>query len=210
MRPATTTTTATTAAPAADISASAPRQTPAAARPTTPQPDEATVSRMRRLSAKTRNMRLVHAAGKRAVGQLRALLAAGADVGARAGLEGRTALHWASRRGDVEAARLLLEAGAAVDAREIKGKQRTPLHLAAEEGGAAVARLLLRATADPNARDCRGWRPLHLAAAYGQAEVAAALLDAGADRGATTGDDGETALDIARESGYRRVVEMLS
>ncbi|XP_046983205.1 uncharacterized protein LOC124553378 [Schistocerca americana] len=99
MRPAT-----TTAAPAADISASAPRQTPAAAWPMTPQPDEATVSRMRRLSAKTRNMRLVHAAGKRAVGQLRALLAAGADVGARAGLEGRTALHWAARRGDGEAA----------------------------------------------------------------------------------------------------------
>ncbi|XP_046983137.1 ankyrin repeat and protein kinase domain-containing protein 1-like [Schistocerca americana] len=144
-------------------------------------------------------MRLVHAAGKRAMGQLRALLAAGADVGARAGLEGRTALHWAARKGDVEAVRLLLEAGAAVDAREIKGKQRTPLHLAAEQGGAAVVRLLLRATADPNARDCRG-----------QAEVAAALLDAGANRGATTGDDGETALDIARESGYRRVVEMLS
>ncbi|XP_049797303.1 poly [ADP-ribose] polymerase tankyrase-1-like [Schistocerca nitens] len=209
MKPATTTT-ATTAAPAADISASAPRQTPAAARPMTPQPDEATVSRMRRLSAKTRNMRLVHAAAKRAVGQLRALLAAGADVGARAGLEGRTALHWAACRGDVEAARLLLEAGAAVDAREIKGKQKTPLHLAAEEGDAAVTRLLLRATADPNARDCRGWRPLHLAATYGHAEVAAALLDAGADRGATTGDGRGTALDIARESGYRRVVEMLS
>ncbi|XP_046983296.1 uncharacterized protein LOC124553484 [Schistocerca americana] len=169
----TTTRTATTTAATA-TSASAPHQTPAAARPTTPPPDGATVSRMRSLSAKERGRRLLQAADRGAVGELRALIAAGADVGAR-GRWRWTALHWAARRGDVEAARLLVGAGAAVDARD---------------GG--------------------GWTPLHWAAVKGHAEVAAALLVAGADRGATAGDSGRTALDLARQNKHRRLVEMLS
>ncbi|XP_046983444.1 poly [ADP-ribose] polymerase tankyrase-1-like isoform X1 [Schistocerca americana] len=172
-RTTTTTTRTTTTTAATATSASAPRQTPAAARPTTPPPDEATVSQMRSLSAGERDRRLVQAAEEGAVGELRALIAAGADVEARGGL-GRTALHWAAGRGDVEAARLLVGAGAAVDA-----------------------------------RDDDGWTPLHVAAYNGRAEVAAALLVAGADRGATT-RGGQTALDLARESAYRRLVEMLS
>ncbi|XP_049944507.1 protein roadkill-like [Schistocerca serialis cubense] len=127
----------------------------------------------RSLSAEERDRRLLQAAEEGAVGELRALIAAGADVVVR-GRWGRTALHWAADRGGVEAARLLVGAGAAVDARS--------------EGG---------------------WTPLHLAAYNGRAEVAAALLVAGADRGATT-RRGETALDLARESAYRRLVEMLS
>ncbi|XP_049944508.1 protein roadkill-like [Schistocerca serialis cubense] len=84
----TTTRTATTTAATA-TSASAPHQTPAAARPTTPPPDGATVSRMRSLSAEERDRRLVQAADRGAVGELRALIAAGADVGARDGANGR-------------------------------------------------------------------------------------------------------------------------
>ncbi|XP_047101444.1 uncharacterized protein LOC124720168 isoform X3 [Schistocerca piceifrons] len=170
----TTTRTTTTTTAATATSASAPRQTPAAARPTTPPPDEATVSQMRSLSAGERDRRLLQAADRGAVGDLRALIAAGADVVVR-GRWGRTALHWAAVRGDVEAARLLVGAGAAVDARS--------------DGG---------------------WTPLHHAAYYGRAEVAAELLVAGADRGATTGDGGQTALDLARQNKHRRLVEMLS
>ncbi|XP_046983501.1 neurogenic locus notch homolog protein 4-like [Schistocerca americana] len=170
----TTTRTTTTTTAATATSASAPRQTPAAARPTTPPPDEATVSQMRSLSAEERGRRLLQAAERGAVGELRALIAAGADVGARGG-GGWTALHWTAARGGVEAARLLVGAGAAVDARS--------------DGG---------------------WTPLHYAAANGRAEVAAALLVAGADRGATAGDGGQTALDLARQWNRRRLVEMLS
>ncbi|XP_049796421.1 ankyrin repeat and protein kinase domain-containing protein 1-like [Schistocerca nitens] len=102
----------------------------------------------RSLSAGERDRRLVQAAELGAVGELRALIAAGADVVAR-GRWGRTALHWAADRGDVEAVRLLVGAGAAVDARDREGW--TPLHLAAYNGRAEVADALLVAGADRGA-----------------------------------------------------------
>ncbi|XP_046983331.1 ankyrin repeat, PH and SEC7 domain containing protein secG-like [Schistocerca americana] len=158
----TTTTTTTTAATA--TSASAPRQTPAAARPTTPPPDEATVSQMRSLSAGERARRLVQAAEQGAVGELRALIAAGADVEARGVPWGWTALHWAARRGDVGAARLLVGAGAAVDARDDNGW--TPLHVAACYSRAEVAAALLVAGADRGATTGGGRTALDLARQY--------------------------------------------
>ncbi|XP_047101136.1 uncharacterized protein LOC124719965 isoform X2 [Schistocerca piceifrons] len=156
----TTTRTATTTAATA-TSASAPHQTPAAARPTTPPPDEATVSRMRSPSAEERDRRLVQAAQLGAVGQLRALIDAGADPGARGEWREFTALHWAAWRGDVEAARLLVGAGAAVDARD--DDRRTPLHWAAHSGHAQVAAALLAAGADRGARAGDGRTALALA-----------------------------------------------
>ncbi|XP_046983414.1 BRCA1-associated RING domain protein 1-like [Schistocerca americana] len=161
LRTSTTTTTRTTTTAATTATASAPRQTPAAARPTTPPPDEATVSQMRSLSAEERDRRLVQAAEQGAVGELRALIAAGADVGARGGQWGWTALHWAASRGDVEVVRLLLEAGAAVDARDKDGW--TPLHCAAAYRQAEVVAALLDAGADRGATGSGGETPLDLA-----------------------------------------------
>ncbi|XP_049769372.1 ankyrin repeat domain-containing protein 65-like [Schistocerca cancellata] len=113
------------------------------------------------LSAKERDRRLVQAAEQRAVGELRALIAAGADVGVR-GEWGRTALHCAAQRGDVEVARLLVGAGAEVDARTDLGW--TPLHLAALNGRAEVAAALLAAGADRRATtDVGGWTALDIA-----------------------------------------------
>ncbi|XP_049769398.1 uncharacterized protein LOC126108205 [Schistocerca cancellata] len=156
----TTTTRTATTTTATATSASAPRQTPAAARPTTPPPDEATVSQMRSLSEEERGRRLIEAAEEGAVEEVRALLAAGADVGARGG-GGLTALHQAAERGDAAVVRLLLSAASDPNARDQWGW--TPLHLAAYCGHAEAAAALLQAGADRGAADEDGWTPLDYA-----------------------------------------------
>src|SRR5207245_11607314 len=79
---------------------------------------------------------------------LRAAIARKADVNAPQA-DGSTALHWAVERDDLEAADLLLEAGARVAARTREGV--TPLQLAAINGSAGMLGHLLRAGADANA-----------------------------------------------------------
>ena len=59
---------------------------------------------------------------------VRALVRAGADVNASRGATRATALHMAARRGYAEIARALLDCGAAIDARDVKGD--TPLERA--------------------------------------------------------------------------------
>ncbi|XP_049945328.1 CARD- and ANK-domain containing inflammasome adapter protein-like [Schistocerca serialis cubense] len=162
------------------------------------------------LSQQERGRRLIEAARQGAAEQLREMLAAGADVGARVkGLLGDscTALHVAAGEGHVTAASCLVGAGAEVDART-SVYHWTPLHLAAESGHAGVVRLLVGASADPNARDWWGQTPLHRAAERGEAEAATELLLAGADRGARD-VDGRTPLDLARQNRKQELVAML-
>ena len=123
---------------------------------------------------------------------VRALLEAGADVGARA-YYGQTPLHFAGTNENSEVAALLLEAGADVNARERMG--RTPLHAAAAGNeNPAVIELLIEAGADVQAVGNRaeeyvriyspmdGVTPLHEAAASNaNPEVVAALVRAGAE-----------------------------
>ncbi|XP_049789748.1 ankyrin repeat domain-containing protein 65-like [Schistocerca nitens] len=160
----------------------------------------------RSLSEEERARRLRQAATDGAVEELRALLAAGVDVGA--GDEKLlTALHCAARKGRVRAVRCLLDGGARVDTRS--KLQSTPLHLAAWKGHAAVVRVLLASSADPNARNRFGMTPLDRAARHGHAEAAAALLDAGADRSARD-SGGESPLDRARQNDHHELIEMLT
>ncbi len=73
---------------------------------------------------------------------VRALVQASADVNACAGVTRATALHMAARRGHVEIARALLDAGAAVHARDRKGD--TPLQRALHCRKDQVAQMLLQ------------------------------------------------------------------
>ncbi|XP_047002328.1 TD and POZ domain-containing protein 1-like [Schistocerca americana] len=127
---------AETSAPATHA---APRQPPSAACDTPPLFDVA-VSYYRSLSEEERARRLREAATDGAVEKLRALLAAGVDVGAGDD-EMLTSLHCAAREGHVQAVRCLLDGGAQVDTRS--NLQNTPLHLAAWKGRVAVVRVLL-------------------------------------------------------------------
>ena len=72
----------------------------------------------------------------------------------------------------------LLEAGAAVDARQ--QRDVTPLHTAAQRGEHEVARLLLEHGADPTAADEAGRSPLDLARAEGHEAVTTLLVEASA------------------------------
>ena len=73
---------------------------------------------------------------------------------AKGGGDDSTALMFACEKGHVEAARLLLEKGAAVDAQDENGV--TPLMTACEEGHVEVARLLLEKGADRTLADKEG------------------------------------------------------
>jgi hypothetical protein len=98
------------------------------------------------------------------------LIKRGADVNARA-YGGSTALHRAAI-GCVDCVRMLLAAGAAVDA--VDGQGRTPLHGAR----IATAKLLLDAGADPNAEDSMGESPYSLAAGLDPADPLRLALEA--------------------------------
>ena len=111
---------------------------------------------------------------------VRALIRQGADVNEAQG-DGMTGLHWAARNNDVEAAELLLYAGANPEARTRIGAH-TPLHVAGRLGRAEVMSVLLEGGADPNPRtSTAGTTPLHFAAAAGSPEAVEVLLEHGAE-----------------------------
>ena len=71
---------------------------------------------------------------------------------------GFTPLHFAAREGELEAARLLLAAGADVNAAAADGK--SPLNLAIYNGHYALAELLIDSSANVNLADAEGFPPL--------------------------------------------------
>ena len=95
------------------------------------------------VSARSRNAMAntpLHAAvAGRNRGAVRSLLEHGADVNARQE-GGWTALHAVAQNGDVETARLLIAAGAQVDARA--GNRQNPMDLAMTKGHQAMVDLL--------------------------------------------------------------------
>lgn len=91
---------------------------------------------------------------------------------------GYTPLLFAARHGDVESARLLLDAGA--DVTETAPTGTSSLVVAAHSGHTALAMFLLKRGADPNAADA-GYTALHAAILRGDHELLNALLAHEAD-----------------------------
>src|SRR6266536_1675489 len=125
------------------------------------------------------------------VDRLRARLDEDAAVAIARSADGFTALHFAAFFGKAEVARILIEAGADVDAVADNEMRVQPLHSAAAGRHLEVCRLLLAAGADVDARQAGGFTPLHAAAQNGDPELVELFLSAQADPTATT-DTGQT------------------
>jgi hypothetical protein len=141
---------------------------------------------------------LTRAAAEGDVAGLRAALAGGATVNGRES-GGLAPIHWAARRGQVDALAALIGAGADLNL-EGGGNGWTPLQHAVHKNQEAAVRRLLDAGAQVDRRRPGEATALIMAAGYGQTGVAQALMDHGADPRAEAAD-GRNALWAAAGGG---------
>jgi ankyrin repeat protein len=121
--------------------------------------------------------------------------------------DGTTALHWAVKRGDLEAVDLLLKAGARVDATTRYGV--APLYLAARRGDPVIIERLINGGANPNWTMPDGETALMTAAVSGNPEAVKVLAAHGANLNATDPARGQTALMWAASANKAAVVKAL-
>jgi ankyrin repeat protein len=139
------------------------------------------------------------------LGRIECFIKQGADVNEKSGSNNITPLRGAAELGHVYAAKLLLDKGADIDARDKEG--RTVLMVAAEFGLLEVTRFLLDNGADVNA-EAEGLPALSRAAREGHLEIVKLLLEKGADVRAEP-SPGWTALQMAHEGGHEEIAELL-
>ena len=124
----------------------------------------------------------------------------------RANRNGEQPLQLAVWNGHLEAARWLLEHGAALNR---DGNYWGALHYAVFNGNQELARYLIARGAEVNARSPNGSTPLMLAARENREELAKELLDAGADP-KLTNDWGDNALTMAMRYDHYRLGKLIS
>ena len=107
-----------------------------------------------------------------------------------------------------ETVKVLLDAGADVNAQARNAMKVRPIHAAAAAAQIEVTRALIEHGADVNARQQDGYTPLHEAAGSGKIEFARLFLDHGADINARA-DSGKTALTMAIEARQEAMVKLL-
>ncbi|HEY0379036.1 MAG TPA: ankyrin repeat domain-containing protein [Pyrinomonadaceae bacterium] len=139
-------------------------------------------------------------------GEVRNLLAAGADVNALDKAVDTTALAAAVSAGKVELVRLLLYSGADPNVRS--RSRQTALMGLGDAATAEIVNLLVAAGAKVNLRDEEGDSALHVAAAESESEVVRALLEAGA-RVDARNKEGKTPLMAAAAGGHVDSVKAL-
>jgi ankyrin repeat protein len=138
---------------------------------------------------------------------MKELLDRGAMIEAQ-GMNGITALGMAAFWGREEAADLLIQYHADIDALTGGDTGRSPLAWAVSEGHAGMVKLLLARHAHVNVRDTELNTPLILAAALGRYEIAKILLEAGANP-RLVGHNGFTAVTAAAAGGHQNIVHLL-
>jgi ankyrin repeat protein len=138
--------------------------------------------------------------------KVRLLLDRGADIHATT-MDGRSLVYQAATMGNANGLlRLLLERGAAPDAKLLTGN--TPLMAAAARADIQAMKMLIAKKADLNARNSAGATALMAAASTGDVRAVQYLIDLGADVNARTKQN-ETALGDAATAGDAATVRLL-
>uniref|UniRef100_A0A8C7Y3D8 BCL3 transcription coactivator n=1 Tax=Oryzias sinensis TaxID=183150 RepID=A0A8C7Y3D8_9TELE len=94
--------------------------------------------------------------------------------------EGLTPLHMAVQQGHQDLAKMLLDAGADINAMDIKSGQ-SPLVHAVESNNAGMVHFLVENRCDVNRQSYSGNTALHVACGRGQVDIVRVLLKSGAD-----------------------------
>ena len=137
---------------------------------------------------------------------IRELTEAREDVESRA-TDGVTALMYSARFGELDAVRLLVNAGASVNKRDNQ-RGATPLIYAAENGHTEIVNLLLNNGADPQIKLASDSTFLHAAVGGHALDIVHFALDAGLEVNAKS-DDGFTPLHIAAWLRSPRLLRLL-
>jgi ankyrin repeat protein len=152
------------------------------------------------------NQELIKAARKGDIHKTKAILAKGADPNAKQ--RDVSLLIWVVALGHAEIVRVLVDAGA-----EVNSKNMPSLVIAALRGDTPIVEILLEAGANVNAKDQKNeYTALMFASVLGHTEVVKMLLAAGAIVNYSPEDapwEGTTALQIAATFGRTEVVELL-
>lgn len=127
------------------------------------------------------------------------------DVDAR-GYFGKTSLGVASKEGDMQIVRALLDQGADPSLADMDGQ--TPLSTASNNGHAGVVKLLIESGADLDIASNDGWTPISMACYHGHTEVVRLLLDHGADLAVET-ESGWGPFNMACRNGHTEVIKLL-
>lgn len=117
-----------------------------------------------------------------------------------------TPLHTSVINNHSDAVKVLVDAGADIEARANDGL--TSLHLASMKGLSDVTYALILCHADVHATESTGSTPLHAAAYYGHLEVASKLLFAGHANPLRKDKAGNTPLQLARGRGHNEIASL--
>mmetsp|Transcript_12321 Transcript_12321/g.15967 ORF Transcript_12321/g.15967 Transcript_12321/m.15967 type:complete len:175 (+) Transcript_12321:202-726(+) len=120
-----------------------------------------------------------------------------------------TPLHAAARKGNLEIARILIEAGADVNAS--KAEMIAPLEVASSAGHIGVVKLLLNHGAEVNHTNLYNQNALAYAAKYGHTDVVELLVEHGIDI-SIRDDKGRSPLDffLATNKVDKKMVQLLT
>jgi ankyrin repeat protein len=111
---------------------------------------------------------------------IRQHIKAGSDINVLEPSRASTPLITAAALGKTEAAKLLINAGADLNYKNVDGS--TALHTAAAFGKTEIAKILINAGINLNSQNNEGATALHVAAFLCREDIVAALLEKGADK----------------------------